>query len=253
MPTEPGWRLLERGPVTSGDEAVAVLHDLFRSGRGDVTFVRDPGRSIQIVTNGSRAMLLWWGREGFDEGMCAVDSDADDADVSGFVLANDQSDVYSRRHRRSTCPPMPTTATTPTIASAMRCPVGAVTRAAGWQLHSPMSCVSSGADVFLSDTSIDPGDDPMRRILDDSLLRCQELVAVLTEEAARRAWVIWETAWARQQLVIPIFPDAAPSAVPGPLRTAYRGGSRAANGGGSGAERNRKAHATSDAAGADRC
>ncbi|MGH3449467.1 MAG: TIR domain-containing protein [Haloechinothrix sp.] len=81
------------------------------------------------------------------------------------------------------------------------------------------------AEVFVSSTSIDPGDDPMRRILDDGLLRCQVLIAALTADASQRPWVIWETAavWAREQLVIPVFDDVTPSAVPGPLTHRVQG------------------------------
>lgn len=49
-------------------------------------------------------------------------------------------------------------------------------------------------EVFLSSTSIDPGDDPMRKTLDDGLLKCQVLIAALTPEAVTRPWVIWEIA-----------------------------------------------------------
>ena len=81
------------------------------------------------------------------------------------------------------------------------------------------------AEVFVSSTSIDPGDDPMRRILDDGLLRCQILIAALTADAVGRPWVIWETAaaWAREQLVIPLFVDVSPAEVPGPLTHRVQG------------------------------
>jgi hypothetical protein len=81
------------------------------------------------------------------------------------------------------------------------------------------------AEIFLSTTSIDPGDDPMRRVLEDGLLRCQVLIAALSRDAATRPWVIWETAtvWARKQLVIPIFIDVAPADIPGPLTSRVQG------------------------------
>jgi len=81
------------------------------------------------------------------------------------------------------------------------------------------------AEVFLSTTSIDPGDDPLRRMLEDGLLKAQVLVAVLTRESSGRPWVIWETAsaWARDQLVIPVFVGIKPGEVPGPLTTKVQG------------------------------
>lgn len=80
-------------------------------------------------------------------------------------------------------------------------------------------------EVFYSRNSIDPGDDPLRRILEDGRLRARVLVAALTKEAVQRPWVIWEiaSAWARGQLVLPIFADIEPSEAPGPLATKVQG------------------------------
>ncbi len=80
-------------------------------------------------------------------------------------------------------------------------------------------------EVFFSEMSIDPGDDPSRRMLEEGLLKSRVLVALLTAEAADRAWVIWETAaaWARGQLVLPVFVDVEPSDVPGPLVSKAQG------------------------------
>ncbi len=81
------------------------------------------------------------------------------------------------------------------------------------------------AEVFLSDESIEPGDDPSRRMLEEGLLKATVLVAALTADAAARPWVIWETAsaWAREQLVVPIFIDIEPKDVPGPLTARVQG------------------------------
>lgn len=50
-------------------------------------------------------------------------------------------------------------------------------------------------------------------------------VAVITPEAAKSAWVMWEAAasWARGKPVIPVFVDVAPEEVPGPLRLVAQG------------------------------
>jgi len=82
-----------------------------------------------------------------------------------------------------------------------------------------------GVKIFFSPTSIDPGDNPLRKIFREGLLLSRALVVVLTEESASSAFVIWETAsaWALEQLVIPIFVDIDPSRVPGPLTTEVQG------------------------------
>jgi hypothetical protein len=82
-----------------------------------------------------------------------------------------------------------------------------------------------GVEVFFSPTSIEPGEDPSRRLFDEGLLVSRALVVVLTKESATSAYLIWETAtaWAREQLVIPIFVDIDPKKVPGPLTGIVQG------------------------------
>ena len=74
-------------------------------------------------------------------------------------------------------------------------------------------------EVFFSETSIEIGDDPMRRMFEESLERAKALVAVLTRDSAGRPWVVWETAtvWAKGRLVAPLFVDVEPGDIPGPL------------------------------------
>lgn len=81
------------------------------------------------------------------------------------------------------------------------------------------------ANVFFSELSIDPGENPGRTMLDDNLRKSDALVAVLTERAAQSAWVIWETAavWGRQALLIPVFVDVHPSKLPGPIGQVAQG------------------------------
>jgi len=92
-------------------------------------------------------------------------------------------------------------------------------------LHELLQSRFSNEEVFLSDRSIEPGDDPSRRILEEGLLKAEILVAVLTKDDVDRPWVIWETAsvWARRKLVIPLFVDVQPRDVPGPLTTKVQG------------------------------
>ena len=83
----------------------------------------------------------------------------------------------------------------------------------------------SGVQVFFSPTSIDPGDDPSRRLFDEGLLTSSALLVVLTPSSASSAFVIWETAsaWALKKLVIPLFVEIEPADVPGPLSGKVQG------------------------------
>ena len=83
----------------------------------------------------------------------------------------------------------------------------------------------NGVEVFFSPTSIEPGADPSRRLFEDSLLRARALVVVLTKESVKSSFVIWEAAaaWARKQLVVPLFVDVEPADVPRPMPTRLQG------------------------------
>ena len=82
-----------------------------------------------------------------------------------------------------------------------------------------------GVSVFFSPSSIEPGDDPSTELFDVGLRSSQALAVVLISEGAGSPYVIWETAaaWGRGQLVIPMFVDIKPSAVPGPLASEVQG------------------------------
>ena len=79
--------------------AIGVLglptHTVWEAGRRDVSFIRGVDRSLQVVTNGQRAMVVLWSREGFDEGIYAVDPSASDNSHDGFILENGQADSYA--------------------------------------------------------------------------------------------------------------------------------------------------------------
>lgn len=83
----------------------------------------------------------------------------------------------------------------------------------------------SGVEVFFSETSSDPGKDPLHELFEEGLLRAKVVVAVLTEDSVTRPWVIWEmaTAWARDALLIPIFVNVTPQAISGPLTLKAQG------------------------------
>jgi hypothetical protein len=81
------------------------------------------------------------------------------------------------------------------------------------------------AEVFFSETSIDPGEDPLHEIFEEGLLRAKVVVAVLTKDSSTRPWVIWEmaTAWARDALLVPIFVNVTPGEIHGPLTLKTQG------------------------------
>jgi hypothetical protein len=92
-------------------------------------------------------------------------------------------------------------------------------------LHRILVAHFPSADVFFSPVSIDIGDDPLVQMFENHLLQAQALVAVLTEESAKRPWVIREiaTVWARRKLVAALFVDVAPGNVAGPLPLKVQG------------------------------
>jgi TIR domain len=101
----------------------------------------------------------------------------------------------------------------------------ATSKAVASKLKDMLEVRLPGVELFFSPTSIEPGADPSRRMFDEGLLAASALLVVLTAESAKSAYVIWETAtaWARGQLVIPLFVDIEPTAVPGPLTSKIQG------------------------------
>jgi hypothetical protein len=102
---------------------------------------------------------------------------------------------------------------------------GTASRAIAAVLHGILQRRLPSCEVFFSPVSIDPGEDPMLEIFERNLLRAQTLIAVLTEEASRSAWVTWEiaSAWARKDLVVPLFVDVKPDDIPGPISLKIQG------------------------------
>ena len=100
----------------------------------------------------------------------------------------------------------------------------ATSKAVASKLKNTLEVRLPGVEVFFSPTSIEPGADPSRRMFDEGLLAASALLVVITAESAKSAYVIWETAtaWARGQLVIPLFVDIEPAAYRDPLRARSR-------------------------------
>ncbi|GAA2696310.1 MULTISPECIES: hypothetical protein [Actinosynnema] len=85
--------ILDGRPVAA-DEVGELLRGRIAAGALEAWFASDGGRSLAVVSNGERAMVLLLEREG-DPGEHAVDPDADPDDWSdGYELANGQSDEY---------------------------------------------------------------------------------------------------------------------------------------------------------------
>lgn len=88
------WRVAGTERLVNGDEAARFVTDSIRTGVLDVRFERGDEQSLSVTTNGERAMLILWGRRGWDEGIRAVDPGAGEASHGGYVLQNGQQDTY---------------------------------------------------------------------------------------------------------------------------------------------------------------
>jgi hypothetical protein len=93
--TVENWRVERTGEAVSGEKAACVVRASIEAGRLDVRFVRQPDGTLSVTTNGRRAMLIVWGRAGYDEGVMAVDPKAGDGTQGGYALANGQHDTYA--------------------------------------------------------------------------------------------------------------------------------------------------------------
>ena len=83
-----GWRLEGGAPVSAAD-VTGLLRQRIAAHQRETWFV---GRSLAVVTNGERAMVMLLDDEG-DPGEHAVDPEADGWS-DGYVLANAQADEY---------------------------------------------------------------------------------------------------------------------------------------------------------------
>jgi hypothetical protein len=89
-----GWRVPGSGRAVTGDEAARLVQESVKSGQLEVWFEHGKEKSLSLITNGRRAMVVLWGRLGYDEGVFAVDAAAGDAEHGGYVLQNGQHDSY---------------------------------------------------------------------------------------------------------------------------------------------------------------
>ncbi|MBQ0825692.1 hypothetical protein [Streptomyces tagetis] len=87
------WVIEEDGPATVPSGAVRdVLRARIARGRLETWLTGSSGRSLAVVTNTERAMVVLLAREG-DPGEHAVDPGAEGWS-DGYVLANGQDDEY---------------------------------------------------------------------------------------------------------------------------------------------------------------
>lgn len=73
--------------------------------------------------------------------------------------------------------------------------------------------------VFIAKRDLEPGSDPLRRMLEERLLRATALIALCSRNSQRSPWLWWETSsvWTRDGLVVPLFVDIEPGDFGGPL------------------------------------
>lgn len=89
------WVLRGSGPLRS-EHVEHVLRDRIAAGELTAWLESSHGRTVGLVTNGTRAMLVLMEHEG-DAGFHAVDPGATDATEGGYLLDNGQVDTYADR------------------------------------------------------------------------------------------------------------------------------------------------------------
>jgi hypothetical protein len=89
------WVLRDSGPVRS-ELVEDMLNGRIAAGELTTWLESTVGRTIGLVTNGTRAMLVLMEYEG-DAGFHAVDPSATDDTQGGYVLDNGQVDIYADR------------------------------------------------------------------------------------------------------------------------------------------------------------
>lgn len=89
------WVLRGSGPIRS-ELVEDVLYGRIAAGELTAWLESSLGRTVGLVTNGTRAMLVLIEHEG-DAGFHAVDPGATDATEGGYLLDNGQVDTYADR------------------------------------------------------------------------------------------------------------------------------------------------------------
>ncbi|HEV2346780.1 MAG TPA: hypothetical protein VGS97_21945 [Actinocrinis sp.] len=89
------WRLQGSDSTCSGQVATELIRRRLASGTCETWFHDDAGRSLAVLTNGARTLLIFMISEG-DPGEHAVDLGAEGRS-GGCILLNGQHDHYANR------------------------------------------------------------------------------------------------------------------------------------------------------------
>lgn len=87
------WHVHDTDVLLTGDQAVQLIHDRISRGELTVWLESATGRTLAVVSNGSRALVMLL-EEPSDAGEHAIDP-ARTGEMGGYVLENGQHDTYA--------------------------------------------------------------------------------------------------------------------------------------------------------------
>src|SRR4051812_34039445 len=90
-----GWRAVDGTTSLTGGQAVALIRRRVRDGQLETWLAHDTGRSLAVISNRVRAMVMLLDESG-DPGGHAVDPTAAGSQ-DGYLLGNGQRDAYDNR------------------------------------------------------------------------------------------------------------------------------------------------------------
>jgi hypothetical protein len=91
--TDEAWNVGDDGTMLTGDAAVELVRRHIARGDLETWFESPSGRSLAVVSNGARALVMLLAEPG-DEGEHAVDPAAA-GEMGGYILSNGQHDSYA--------------------------------------------------------------------------------------------------------------------------------------------------------------
>jgi hypothetical protein len=90
-----GWRTVDGATSLTGEQAVALIRRRVRDGQLETWLAHDTGRSLAVISNRVRTMVMLLDEPG-DPGGHAVDPTAAGSQ-DGYLLGNGQRDTYDNR------------------------------------------------------------------------------------------------------------------------------------------------------------